>query len=100
MLTCGFDRPAVTKLGVWRRLLPWFRNTFPKSWLTFATGVFPWEPLRNMRAISDSVCGIARQILRHKVEVIKQGGDALANEVGEGKDLMSVLRKSSIRDRS
>lgn len=35
----------------------------------------------------------AQQVLRRKIELMKQGGDSLANDIGEGKDLMSVLCK-------
>ncbi|KAI0739177.1 cytochrome P450 [Daedaleopsis nitida] len=87
--------PTIVKFGVWRRLLPWIRRTFPSSWLRLATDVLPWEPLRHMRAISDSVCTKARQVLRRKVELLKDGGDSLAHEIGEGKDLMSVLLRQN-----
>ncbi|KAI0739194.1 cytochrome P450 [Daedaleopsis nitida] len=87
--------PTLVKFGVWRRLLPWVRRTFPSSWLRYATEVLPWDPLRHMRGISDSVCMTAQQVLRRKVELLKQGGDSLANEIGEGRDLMSVLLRQN-----
>ncbi len=62
--------------------------------LQWATGVLPWPALRHMRAISDSVYSISQQVLRRKKEMLKHGGDSLAREVGEGKDLMSVLCES------
>ena len=46
-----------------------------------------------MRAISDSVYLTSQQVLRRKKELLKQGGESLAQEIGEGKDLMSVLRE-------
>ncbi|KAI0739186.1 cytochrome P450 [Daedaleopsis nitida] len=87
--------PTLTKLGVVRRLLPWIRRTFPTSWLKLATEVLPWGPLRSMRRISDRVCMIAMQVVRHKVELLNAGGDSLAKEIGEGKDLMSVLLRET-----
>lgn len=88
--------PTLVKFGVWRRLLPWIRRTYPSSWLRLATDVLPYAPLRHMRDISDSVCMAARQVLHRKLELLKHGGDALAHEIGEGKDLMSVLRECRI----
>ena len=44
-----------------------------------------------MRAISDSVYATTQQVLQRKKEMLKQGGASLAHEIGEGKDLMSVL---------
>lgn len=88
-----FASPTITKIGVVRRLLPLIRRTFPVSWLKLATEVLPWGTLRSMRRISDRVCTIAREVVRHKVELLNAGGNSLAKEIGEGKDLMSVLRK-------
>lgn len=92
-LSIDVDRPTLAKFHIWRRLLPWVRRTFPHSWLRFATEVLPWAPLRHIRGISDNVCMTAQQVLRRKIELMKQGGDSLANDIGEGKDLMSVLCK-------
>ena len=47
-----------------------------------------------MRAISDSVYLTSQRVLRRKKELLKQGGESLAQEIGEGKDLMSTLRES------
>ncbi|KAI0716340.1 cytochrome P450 [Earliella scabrosa] len=88
--------PTITKFHVLRRLLPWLRRTFPRSWLRRATEVLPWAPLRHIRGISDSVCMTAQSVIRRKIELLKQGGDSLANEVGEGKDLMSVLLRNHV----
>ena len=83
------------KLHTWRPLLPWLRRTFPLPFLQWATGVLPWPALRHMRAISDSVYLTSQRVLRRKKELLKQGGESLAQEIGEGKDLMSVLRELS-----
>ncbi|KAI0760059.1 cytochrome P450 [Fomes fomentarius] len=88
--------PTLARFHIWRRLLPWVRRTFPHSWLRLATEVLPWAPLRHIRGISDSVCMTAQQVLRRKIELMKQGGDSLANDIGEGKDLMSVLLRQNM----
>ncbi|RPD75378.1 cytochrome P450 [Lentinus tigrinus ALCF2SS1-7] len=88
--------PTLVKLHPWRPLLPWLRRTFPLPLLQWATEVLPWPALRHMRAISDSVYATSQQVLRRKKEMLKQGGESLAQEVGEGKDLMSVLLQQNI----
>ncbi|TFK91204.1 cytochrome P450 [Polyporus arcularius HHB13444] len=88
--------PTIVKLHPWRPLLPWLRRTFPLSFLQWATGVLPWPALRHMRAISDSVYSTSQQVLRRKKDMLKHGGDSLAREVGEGKDLMSVLLQQNM----
>ncbi|KAI0720825.1 cytochrome P450 [Cerioporus squamosus] len=88
--------PTLVKLHPWRPLLPWLRQTFPLGLLQWATGVLPWPALRHMRAISDSVYATSQQVLRRKKEMLKQSGESLAQEVGEGKDLMSVLLQQNM----
>ncbi|RPD53163.1 cytochrome P450 [Lentinus tigrinus ALCF2SS1-7] len=83
--------PAMMKLHHWRLYLPWVRRIFPRSWLRWATEVLPWPALRHMRGISDSVYMASLEVLQRKRELLKHGRDSLSNEVGEGKDLVSIL---------
>ena len=90
-LTVPLRRQTLVRLHPWRPLLPWLRRNVPLGLLRWATEVLPGPALRHMRAISDSVYATTQQVLQRKKEMLKQGGASLAHEVGEGKDLMSVL---------
>lgn len=85
---------AFAQLVVWRPLLPWLKRTFPSWLLRFTLAVLPWKALRRMRTVSDDIRGMASLVLQRKMDLLRLGDDAIVREVAEGKDLMSVLRKS------
>lgn len=85
---------AFAQVVIWRPVLPWLKKTFPSWLLKFTMALLPWKALHQMRMVSDDICRIASQVLQHKIELLRLGDDAIVREVAEGKDLMSVLRKS------
>ncbi|KAI0764528.1 cytochrome P450 [Trametes elegans] len=89
--------PALGKLMFWRPLLPWVRRTFPAWLLGAAVAVLPWPALRKMREISESVHKTSQQALKRKMDLLRRGDEAILQEVGEGKDLMSVLLRTSMQ---
>lgn len=56
--------------------------------------LLPWKAFRQMRTVSDDIRRVASQVLQRKMELLRLGDDAIVHEVEEGKDLMSVLRKT------
>ena len=44
-----------------------------------------------MQWISDSVFAMSKRLLNQKMDNLRKGDEVLIHEVGEGKDLMSVL---------
>lgn len=47
-----------------------------------------------MIALVDIMDATSRQIYKQKKEALAQGDDAVLQEVGMGKDIMSILRES------
>ncbi|KAJ8464055.1 hypothetical protein ONZ51_g9852 [Trametes cubensis] len=88
--------PTLVKLHLWRPVLPWLKRLFPLSVLRYLASVFPWYPVRHMQAISDNVYETSRQVLRRKGELLKQGDEVMRQEIGEGKDLMSILLRQNV----
>ncbi|KAI0332868.1 cytochrome P450 [Cubamyces sp. BRFM 1775] len=89
--------PTIVQLHTWRPLLPWLKRVFPRSWLRFGAEVIPYKPLQRMRGISDSVNATARQILQQKKEMLQKGDKMMMQELGEGKDLMSILMQHNAK---
>ncbi|RDX42185.1 cytochrome P450 [Lentinus brumalis] len=83
--------PTLMRLHHWRLYLPLVRRIFPRSWLRWATEVLPWAALRHMRGISDNVYMTSLEVLQRKRELLKQGDESLSSDIGEGKDLISIL---------
>ncbi|KAI9066851.1 cytochrome P450 [Trametes sanguinea] len=90
--------PTIVQLNGWRPILPFLKRVFPRSWLRFGAEVIPYEPLQRMRGISDSVNATARQILEQKKEMLKKGDKMMMQELGEGKDLISILMQHNAKD--
>ncbi|RPD53161.1 cytochrome P450 [Lentinus tigrinus ALCF2SS1-7] len=88
--------PTLAQLHLWRPLLPWLRKTFPPALLRSGVGLLPMKALHHMQWISDSVFAMSKQLLNQKMENLRKGDEALLHEVGEGKDLMSVLLRENM----
>ncbi|CDO76937.1 hypothetical protein BN946_scf185006.g19 [Trametes cinnabarina] len=90
--------PTIVQLNTWRPLLPFLNRVFPRSWLRFGAEVIPYKPLNRIKGISDSVNATAREILQQKKAVLQSGDKLMLQELGEGKDLTSILMQHNIRD--
>ena len=55
--------------------------------------LLPWGELHRMIALVDIMDATSRQIYKQKKEALAQGDDAVLQEVGMGKDIMSILRE-------
>ncbi len=53
----------------------------------------PWKRIQRAREIADLLNTTAEQILAEKREALAKGDEALMHQVGEGKDIMSILRE-------
>ena len=53
--------------------------------------LLPWGELHKMIALVDIMDATSRQIYKQKKEALAQGDDAVLQEVGMGKDIMSIL---------
>ncbi|KAI0764540.1 cytochrome P450 [Trametes elegans] len=87
--------PTLVKLQLLRPIIPWLKRLFPLAVLRWGASVFPWYPVRHMQAISDNVYETSRRVLRRKMELLEEGDEVLRQEIGEGKDLMSILLRQN-----
>ena len=53
----------------------------------------PNKDVRKLRDIADTIAARSKEIVDGKVTALKAGDEALKPQVGEGKDIMSILRK-------
>lgn len=56
----------------------------------------PSKNLQKMKKFVDLMHQMALEIFRAKKQALDRGDEALAKQIGEGKDLMSVLRLYTI----
>ena len=61
----------------------WFRR--------FIVDLLPFKNVKRLRDIADIMHSTAINILESKKRALKEGDEALARQVGRGKDIMSIL---------
>ncbi|TBU25722.1 cytochrome P450 [Dichomitus squalens] len=57
---------------------------------------FPHAETRRMMNISDTMMRRSQEIIDGKKDALRKGDEALARQVGEGKDIMSILLKANM----
>ena len=90
MCLCPY-RPASAKAGTLIQFLPLAESLIPERWLEPLGKITPIPGLRDMIRYSSTLKQKSREIYNQKKAALLQGDEALALQVGEGKDIMSVL---------
>ena len=70
--------PLVTRLGT-----PKFRR--------FIMDLLPWKTLHQLRDITDVMHDTSVEIVKSKKRALEDGEEAVAGQIGEGKDILSIL---------
>jgi len=84
-------RPTLHPLSVPLQFLPWFVKIVPvkfRSWLAENAPSRRVQKLRNVVNIMDRT---SVEVFEAKKRALQQGDDALIKEVGQGKDIMTIL---------
>ena len=80
-------------LNKYRRLVPYFPRIGP-TWLQRKiVEAVPHEGVQRMKDFIDGMHNQAVAIYREKLEALARGDEAVSKQVGEGKDIMSILSK-------
>ena len=56
-----------------------------------------WKNLRDVTEIVDVMHNTSVEILESKKKALAQGDEALASQIGQGKDIMSILSRCARR---
>ncbi|KAI0628826.1 cytochrome P450 [Trametes polyzona] len=80
-----------------RQLLPTLVHMGPASLRRKVVEMLPEGPMQEMRRISDALTARSHEIVDSKKKALLQGDEALKHQVGEGKDIMSVLLKENMK---
>ncbi|TBU46705.1 cytochrome P450 [Dichomitus squalens] len=87
--------PALYDLSVYRWTTPYLsvigRPAFRRALLEWV----PWKRLHKLKGVVDIMHRRATEIYREKKALLDTGDEALTLQVGEGRDLMSILLKAN-----
>jgi len=85
--------PSVFRLAVVRQFLPFLVKLGSSSLRRFVLELMPSEALQAVKDIVDTMHRTSVEVFESKKRALAAGDQALKEQVGEGKDLMSVLCK-------
>lgn len=56
--------------------------------------ILPWKALHKLRDITDIMHNTSVEIIEGKKKALEQGDEAVSRQVGQGKDIISILSSS------
>ncbi|KAH9039749.1 cytochrome P450 [Lactarius hengduanensis] len=83
--------PTQSSLAVLQNLLPYVDNIFHPKVLKFLGRTLPWPKLHYFMDIVETVNSKSRAIYEAKKRLLESGDDATVKQVGDGKDIISLL---------
>ncbi|KAI0628830.1 cytochrome P450 [Trametes polyzona] len=88
--------PVMQKLAMQRLLFaPLVKLGGPASFRRKLVELTPYEPLQRMKHISDTIHESSVRIYNEKRRALERGDEAIKQQVGEGKDIISVLLREN-----
>jgi len=81
-------------LIVHRNFLPYLTKVFHPKVLKFMGKVAPWRALNRIIELTDIMNANAREIYETKKRLLESGDSATVKQVGDGKDIISLLSAS------
>ena len=92
-LSCLRSRPAVMDIALLRRLVPYVAEFGTPTFRRWVLDMLPHKGVQKLKSIVDVMHYRSVEIYRSKKEALEKGDEAVAQQIGEGRDLMSILRK-------
>ena len=87
--------PTLYHLEVARQCLPLFLSVTTPNFRKFLAGITPWPMFQRLRTMVDVMDETSCEVLESKRAAIRRGDAAVMEQVGRGKDIMSILRTST-----
>ena len=78
-----------------RLLLPYFVMIGSPAFRRFVFELLPFNATKTLARIVDIMDSTSKQIFQKKKDALAQGDEAVKNQIGKGKDIMSVLSELS-----
>lgn len=83
--------PTLQEVNLWRELLPYVDWIGTPSFRRMALDLFPVEAIHKLKGIIDLMSMKSTALFHAKRGALKIGDEFVVRQVGEGKDIMSIL---------
>ncbi|EIM86870.1 cytochrome P450 [Stereum hirsutum FP-91666 SS1] len=88
--------PSLTRLNLWRQLYPWVANLGTPALRRWVGQNLPMPDLNRLVYLTDVIYETSKMIFNAKKAALEKGDDAVVLQIGEGRDIMSVLMKANM----
>ncbi|KAI1784550.1 cytochrome P450 [Ganoderma leucocontextum] len=88
--------PAVLNIALLRRLLPYVVDFGTPAFRRWVVDMIPHKPVQDLKSIIDIMHERSVEIYRTKKQALEAGDDSVAQQVGEGRDIMSILLRANM----
>jgi cytochrome P450 len=88
--------PTTSSLAVSRYLFPYVDKVLNLKVLKFLGRALPWPKLHHLMDVTETLNSRSRDILETKKRLLESGDDATVRQVGDGKDIISLLLRASM----
>lgn len=91
-------RPMMSRnrIRIWMMLAHYAFCLGPAPLRRFLANLVPDPQFQNLKSLVDTLDASSRTILKDKQDAFRRGDEAVAEQVGRGKDIMSILRKTFV----
>ena len=79
-----------------RHILPYLPDIGPAKFREKLIDLFPHAGVQEAKRFVDTIHRLSIHIYHEKIRALELGDETVANQVGEGKDLMSILSSLSL----
>ncbi|TBU21584.1 cytochrome P450 [Dichomitus squalens] len=88
--------PALVKMNHLRRILPYLPEFGTAAFRAKLVELFPHDGVHEVKRFIDTMHRRSVEIYRGKLRALELGDEAVARQVGEGRDIMSILIRANI----
>jgi hypothetical protein len=80
---------------LWSSLFPVLVKLGPPRFRRFLVGLLPFEKIRRLRDVIYLMHNTSVEIFETKKRVLREGDEAVARQIGSGRDIISILSAHS-----
>ncbi|KAJ3853442.1 cytochrome P450 [Lentinula lateritia] len=90
--------PTLMRLQFWRmNVLQYVSRIGTAGLRRFVVNLLPWKDLHHIRDMIDYMHSTAEEIYESKKRAFEMGDEAVSQQIGRGKDLISILMRESMK---
>ncbi|EIM81571.1 cytochrome P450 [Stereum hirsutum FP-91666 SS1] len=88
--------PTAGRIELLRMFLPYFSNLGTASFRHWAIRLLPSKNIKLLIDATEVMDETSKKVFYHKKEALEKGDDAVVHQMGEGRDIMSILMQSNL----